>query len=341
MRGPGAAYRRISTTASVPVTVTTDPAKVAGSTSSTKKDDDDNILLPMTVPMGNKLLPGTVHLTGTNGGRTMTETQRRRRRWKRTPGSGLTWIFPQFRSSPVHRRPAHGSTTYSSTTATILRWVSSAAFLIGVYGLLRHTRRSRKAQSVSEPHVGHVPVTQSWANTVVMSDSSGNNDSNRHLASSSSGRQHTTHHAPFRGTPPHFAQVSKVVFSQVDHGTPVSHPKPWDHILEEPDYGDLELRFLEVEGQPRVLYHDFDLDHSEIHRWTGDDFVEYYFAFDDDHERNPYKAYDDHKIAEERHCRRVRWHRNYKINCNAFHELDLGTNVQHNVSKFLGYLFVV
>jgi hypothetical protein len=133
-------------------------------------------------------------------------------------------------------------------------------------------------------------------------------------------------------------EATKVIFDfDQRHDSPVNLPNSWDISSSyEVDYDNLTMRFMELPEDHRVIYHDYDLDQNEINRWKGDDFVEYYFAFDDDHERNPYKGYEDKKLAEERQCRRTSWHRNYKINCNAFHELDLASSVLTDHSKFLG-----
>lgn len=104
------------------------------------------------------------------------------------------------------------------------------------------------------------------------------------------------------------------------------------------DYGGLEIRFFEEDNMARAIYHNVSGDEGEILRWTGHDFVEQYYAFDDDYERNTYRAYDDPSIADEKRCRRVSWHRNLFINCNNFHELDILGNVIDGETKSLGYV---
>ena len=62
----------------------------------------------------------------------------------------------------------------------------------------------------------------------------------------------------------------------------------------------------------------------------------YYYAFDDDENRNPYNGYEDPKEADQHHCRRVAWHRDVYPNCNEFHATDMvGISLDNGLS-YLG-----
>jgi len=102
------------------------------------------------------------------------------------------------------------------------------------------------------------------------------------------------------------------------------------------NYGGLELRFLETDDSTRVIYHDYGLDEGEVLTGTGDDDVEYYYAFDDDLKRNPYVGWEDDEIQDVKHCRRTSWHRDLYLNCNSFHEFGLLDTFLKGESKYLG-----
>jgi len=113
------------------------------------------------------------------------------------------------------------------------------------------------------------------------------------------------------------------------------------HHSIEPDYGDLDIYFFAKDDGPtftskRIIHHDYVLDEGkEDRRRPVDDNVDYYYALDDDGNRNTYEAYHDDQIASERLCRRTSWHRDVLINCNSFHELDLQRRTFENKFHYL------
>ena len=68
--------------------------------------------------------------------------------------------------------------------------------------------------------------------------------------------------------------------------------------------------------------------------WEGHD--AYYYAFDDDEERNPYHGWDDDTKPLQNHCRRVAFHRDLYLNCNNFHQLDVPRLTLQNGVRFIG-----
>lgn len=109
--------------------------------------------------------------------------------------------------------------------------------------------------------------------------------------------------------------------------------------LAKPDYGDLEIQFLAEMNVPRVIYVDpleWESDWEPHEADTNEDDFDTYYAFDDDIQRNPYRDYEDDYIKTSKHCRRVAWHRNLPINCNAIHEFDFLQYVEDGVSEFTG-----
>ena len=102
------------------------------------------------------------------------------------------------------------------------------------------------------------------------------------------------------------------------------------------DYGGLDFKFLETDDAARIIFHESRSDRGEVLTGTGDDDAEYYYAFDDDVERNPYIGWSDDKIQDEKHCRRTSWHRDLFLNCNSFHEFDLLGTFVEGESKYLG-----
>lgn len=110
----------------------------------------------------------------------------------------------------------------------------------------------------------------------------------------------------------------------------------------DPDYGGLYIRYLSEDGAARALYrypHDFltpDTENiNEKVKWHHGQ-VDYYYAFDDDAERNPYNAWDDPSLALEKTCRRTNWHRLLFVNCNTMHEFDFLSKVIKGQTKYLG-----
>ena len=102
------------------------------------------------------------------------------------------------------------------------------------------------------------------------------------------------------------------------------------------DFGELHLKFLGTDDGTRVIYNDFSLEEGEVLTGKGDDDVDSYYAFDDDVKRNPYIAWEDGKIQEEKHCRRTSWHRDIYLNCNSFHEFGLLDTFRQGQTKYLG-----
>lgn len=114
------------------------------------------------------------------------------------------------------------------------------------------------------------------------------------------------------------------------------------------DHGGLIIRFPEYdddeEGRQqqqhkRQIYHNLgaDIGHELIFNGPeDDDYIEFYYAFDDDAEKNPYNGYDDDSIANEKKCRRTSWHRTLPINCNMLHEFDVLRQFRSGDAKFVG-----
>jgi hypothetical protein len=105
------------------------------------------------------------------------------------------------------------------------------------------------------------------------------------------------------------------------------------------DYDGLFIQVFEEESQHRSIFHDFyeDMGMGEIvDEADEEDDNDYYYAFDDDVKRNPYIAWDDPNIQDEKHCRRVSWHRLVLLNCNSFHELSLASNALDGSVTFKG-----
>jgi len=118
-----------------------------------------------------------------------------------------------------------------------------------------------------------------------------------------------------------------------------------------PNYGDLYIDIMEEDGVKRAIYHDYKMDLAkyddtgkQIKQLNKDgeevnDDVDFYYAFDDDEERNPYSIVHDEEL-EKKHCRRTNWHRNLPINCNTMHEFDPRSIAIEGRMKFVGYVFL-
>ena len=80
------------------------------------------------------------------------------------------------------------------------------------------------------------------------------------------------------------------------------------------DYGDLEISSINFR-KGRSIKEKYDKDgHIYDQEIDGDDYIEPYYAYDDDHIRHPT-------------CSRVSWQRLTLPNCNTFHELDKNISV--------------
>jgi hypothetical protein len=107
------------------------------------------------------------------------------------------------------------------------------------------------------------------------------------------------------------------------------------------DHGGLDIKILEDEKlriQRREIFHDFKDDRGYEELINGpedDDYVDNYYAFDDDFKRNPLLAWDDQEIHKTKQCRRTSWHRDLPINCNNLHEFDLEHRFRFGGTKFL------
>lgn len=110
------------------------------------------------------------------------------------------------------------------------------------------------------------------------------------------------------------------------------------------NFGDLDVRFFQYDGEHRAIYYNEreDWGYDELMYWdaaTGeeqeDNDFDYYYAFDDDEARNPMIAYDDDTIQDEKHCRRTSWHRDLHVNCNKLHEFDVQDGFRKGDTSFL------
>jgi hypothetical protein len=93
--------------------------------------------------------------------------------------------------------------------------------------------------------------------------------------------------------------------------------------------------------QPRTIFHDFEEDQvyqNLINGPNDDDWIDNYYAFDDDANRNPYMAYEDADLHKDKQCRRTKWHRDMPIDCNKMHEFDTETRFRSGDTSFLGYV---
>lgn len=130
-----------------------------------------------------------------------------------------------------------------------------------------------------------------------------------------------------------------VAFPRAKGNRPVSRFNmllPREGNASRPDYGHLNIAFLENEGVKRVIYHDVRLDQGRI--TTLDDDNDNYYAYDDDFKRNPYSHDNDNHVEKEdkRKCRRVNWHRGMPINCNTIYEMDFGTLTDQGRTFYVG-----
>lgn len=99
-----------------------------------------------------------------------------------------------------------------------------------------------------------------------------------------------------------------------------------------PNYNGLKIRWL-PSGQARVIYKDRVLNMGKWRPKHADDTMDYYYAFDDDQIRNPYR-YEQEHVGQQ--CRRTSWYRHLPINCAAFHELDVATVAQQGHIRYVG-----
>lgn len=110
------------------------------------------------------------------------------------------------------------------------------------------------------------------------------------------------------------------------------------------DDGDLNVKIIEDEGfrlERRIIYHDFDQDmryEDMINGPNDDDYIDNYYAFDDDERRNTIRAYADKTLYKSKKCRRTSWHRDLPINCNNVHEFDVEQRFRSGDTTFLGYV---
>lgn len=109
-----------------------------------------------------------------------------------------------------------------------------------------------------------------------------------------------------------------------------------------PNYGGLDHHsdFEETFSHREILWGPDEelLEHfapSEHESWW-DNHDAYYFAFDDDEERNPYHGWNDERRAKENHCRRTAFHRELHLNCNNFHQIDVPALTLNNGVRFVG-----
>lgn len=102
------------------------------------------------------------------------------------------------------------------------------------------------------------------------------------------------------------------------------------------DYGKLRISFLQDGQAERTIVHDRTSEMFTIRAGTGDDFFDFYYAFDDDEERNPYNTYRNESYIKTHQCRRTSWHRKIKQDCNTFHEFDLLSHVRALHGSYLG-----
>lgn len=58
------------------------------------------------------------------------------------------------------------------------------------------------------------------------------------------------------------------------------------------------------------------------------------------HKHTHTHSWEDDNIQNERHCRRVAFHREIQINCNNFHEFDFQALVTRGESSYVGYVHV-
>jgi hypothetical protein len=63
-----------------------------------------------------------------------------------------------------------------------------------------------------------------------------------------------------------------------------------------------------------------------------------YYAYDDDRKRNTYSRADlgQSVLEKERLCRRPRWYRETRINCNTLHEVNIAGLYGHGNLDFVG-----
>lgn len=115
-------------------------------------------------------------------------------------------------------------------------------------------------------------------------------------------------------------------------------------IANQRDLGGLDIKFLETVAlrlQRREIYHDFSQDRRYgdlMNDVEDEEYVESYYAFDDDDKRNPLVEWDDPDIHKEKRCRRTSWHRDLPIACNNMHEYDFPQSVLDGNTKYLGYV---
>jgi len=102
------------------------------------------------------------------------------------------------------------------------------------------------------------------------------------------------------------------------------------------NFGGLEMKFLDTDGDGRIIHHDPHFDKGKVLIGKGDDDVEYYYAFDDDAKRNPVNGWFDRRLYRKKRCRRTNWHRDLYLNCNSFHELGLLDSFRKGETKSLG-----
>jgi hypothetical protein len=130
---------------------------------------------------------------------------------------------------------------------------------------------------------------------------------------------------------------------------PILQPLPptaeFSLLFQSSDFGDLDILIPEDINVPRVIYHDFHDDQSpDMYQAakaarSADDNVDYYYAFDDDYARNPYRAWNDDNIHRTHQCRRTSFHRRNPTSCNPFHELGIADHVFNFNFKYLKYVF--
>ena len=146
----------------------------------------------------------------------------------------------------------------------------------------------------------------------------------------------------------HFKGQSQIGLVLVDlpttlqvHGSrKVRRPPPLNvderTVMDEPDFGGLTI----FDEPPEISY---DRDAKIFEKFQPRDdktlvkkFDWYYYAFDDDENRNPYQGYKDDAIAKTRHCRRVSWHRDFFPNCNDFHSTNLPLLATDKGVRYIG-----
>ena len=135
-----------------------------------------------------------------------------------------------------------------------------------------------------------------------------------------------------------------------------SYPDPLNDDAQkdskEPDWGRLKINLFLYDDDrsgsvQRSIYHDhreyWSYEKLKKQEWDPvteeevDPYEEdWYYALDDDVERNPLHAYDDDNIQNEKRCRRTNWHRDLHINCNTLHEFDVPRRFRTGEASFLG-----